>query len=186
MAKRKALSKRTRFEVFKRDKFTCQYCGRTPPTVVLHCDHVVAVANGGDNDPNNLVTSCFDCNLGKSDRPLTAIIPSRADQLDREMELAEQTDAYNSFLLEQRKKQDRLIRELGSYWYDDFEEPGKFIFGPARVASIKVFLKSLTAAEILEAMDIAQSRMTVYSSNDDKRWRYFCGICWKRIKGDEE
>lgn len=28
MAKRKSLSKKIRFEVFKRDSFTCQYCGR--------------------------------------------------------------------------------------------------------------------------------------------------------------
>lgn len=44
MAKRKALSNRTRFEVFKRDKFTCQYCGAKAPDVVLQCDHIVAVA----------------------------------------------------------------------------------------------------------------------------------------------
>lgn len=33
--KRKPLSKRIRFEVFKRDSFTCQFCGRTPPEVIL-------------------------------------------------------------------------------------------------------------------------------------------------------
>ena len=31
MGKRKAISKKMRFEVFKRDKFTCQYCGRSVP-----------------------------------------------------------------------------------------------------------------------------------------------------------
>jgi len=35
-----AISKRDRFEVFKRDKFTCQYCGKAAPDVVLHIDHI--------------------------------------------------------------------------------------------------------------------------------------------------
>lgn len=36
MAKRKTVSNELRFEVFKRDKFTCQYCGRKAPDVVLN------------------------------------------------------------------------------------------------------------------------------------------------------
>jgi len=63
------LSKRTRFEVFRRDGFACQYCGRTPPDVVLHVDHIQPVAAGGGNDETNLVTACADCNLGKADKP---------------------------------------------------------------------------------------------------------------------
>jgi 5-methylcytosine-specific restriction endonuclease McrA len=64
---RSSLSKRTRFAVFNRDGFTCQYCGRRPPLVVLQCDHIVPVAKGGTNDHWNLTTACTECNLGKSD-----------------------------------------------------------------------------------------------------------------------
>lgn len=46
---RKAISKKLRFDVFKRDSFKCQYCGRSAPDVILNVDHVVAVANDGDN-----------------------------------------------------------------------------------------------------------------------------------------
>jgi 5-methylcytosine-specific restriction endonuclease McrA len=67
MAKRKNLSNRTRFEVFKRDEFVCQYCGRKPPQVILQVDHIIPVSKGGDNEIINLITSCFDCNSGKSD-----------------------------------------------------------------------------------------------------------------------
>ena len=63
--KRKNLSKKVRFEVFKRDSFTCQYCGAKAPDVVLAVDHVVAVASGGSNNIMNLVTSCVGCNGGK-------------------------------------------------------------------------------------------------------------------------
>lgn len=70
-AKRKALPKKLRFEVFKRDSFTCQYCGRMAPDVVLEVDHVIPVAEGGTNDIMNLITSCFDCNRGKGKNRLS-------------------------------------------------------------------------------------------------------------------
>lgn len=69
--KRKAISKRMRFEVLKRDAFTCQYCGKQPPDTILHMDHIKPVSKGGKNSLLNLVTSCVDCNLGKSDKELS-------------------------------------------------------------------------------------------------------------------
>lgn len=59
-----------RFEVLRRDSFTCTYCGRRPPEVVLHVDHVVPWSQGGSNHPDNLKAACQDCNLGKRDRRL--------------------------------------------------------------------------------------------------------------------
>lgn len=67
MATRKTIGDRLRFEVFKRDMFTCQYCGKKAPDVVLNIDHIKPVADGGNNGIMNLVTSCRDCNSGKSD-----------------------------------------------------------------------------------------------------------------------
>lgn len=60
------VSKSLRFEVFQRDKHTCQYCGRKVPEVVLEVDHLFPVAKGGTDDFDNLITSCEDCNRGKS------------------------------------------------------------------------------------------------------------------------
>lgn len=65
MSDRTPIPKRLRFEVLRRDSFTCRYCGRQPPEVVLHLDHIVPVANGGTNDLENLVTACLPCNIGK-------------------------------------------------------------------------------------------------------------------------
>lgn len=70
MAKRQAISKKLRFEIFTRDGFACQYCGRKAPSVVLHVDHIDPVSKGGMNIWENLVTACQDCNLGKKDTPL--------------------------------------------------------------------------------------------------------------------
>lgn len=64
--RRPSLSKRMRFLILERDRFTCRYCGRSAPDVVLHIDHVHAWAAGGSHTPDNFVTACSDCNLGKA------------------------------------------------------------------------------------------------------------------------
>jgi len=68
--KRRGLTKTMRFEVFKRDHFTCQYCGAKAPDVVLECDHAHPVFHDGQNAMENLRTACRDCNAGKGARLL--------------------------------------------------------------------------------------------------------------------
>lgn len=85
---REPLTKKVRFEVFKRDLFTCQYCGRKSPEIVLNVDHIKPVAEGGTNAILNLVTACFDCNAGKSDRSLSdqsAVIVARRQAEESEL-----------------------------------------------------------------------------------------------------
>lgn len=62
----------SRFEIFQRDHFQCQYCGRSPHGhgVVLVIDHVVPLSKGGKNIQKNLITSCTVCNLQKSTKEL--------------------------------------------------------------------------------------------------------------------
>lgn len=67
---RKPMSPRIRFEIFKRDGFRCAYCGSKPGESVLRVDHVVPIADGGTDDPQNLVTACDTCNAGKGAVPL--------------------------------------------------------------------------------------------------------------------
>lgn len=61
-----AVSRRLRFEILRRDGYTCRYCGASAPDVALTVDHVIHQALGGGDEPNNLVTACRDCNSGKS------------------------------------------------------------------------------------------------------------------------
>lgn len=66
---RKEIPKRIRFEVFQRDGFKCRYCGKgSDDGAELQLDHVKSFADGGTDDPDNLVTSCADCNRGKGDK----------------------------------------------------------------------------------------------------------------------
>lgn len=107
-----AVTKRTRFEVLRRDDHTCQYCGAKAPDVVLHIDHVMPVSLGGDDKPGNLVTACKDCNAGKSsitpDSPLVAGLSDRAaayalgmqDKMTRFRADIESLDDYSDSFLE--------------------------------------------------------------------------------------
>lgn len=83
-----AIPAKIRFEVFKRDAFTCQYCGRQAPDVVLHVDHIIPVSKGGTNDLANLISACQDCNLGKGARPLSDL--SAAERMRRELTLQQE------------------------------------------------------------------------------------------------
>ena len=59
-----------RFQIFQRDNFTCQYCGRKVPKVELQVDHKYPKSKGGLNKIENYITACKDCNLGKGDNIL--------------------------------------------------------------------------------------------------------------------
>jgi 5-methylcytosine-specific restriction endonuclease McrA len=64
----------TRFNVFLRDRFRCQYCGGTFASAELTFDHVIPRAAGGQTTWDNIVTACAPCNSGKDHRlmrPLT-------------------------------------------------------------------------------------------------------------------
>jgi 5-methylcytosine-specific restriction endonuclease McrA len=58
----------TRFNVFLRDRFACQYCGLSFPAERLTFDHVVPRARGGKTLWTNVVTACEPCNLCKGHR----------------------------------------------------------------------------------------------------------------------
>ena len=64
----RSIPKALRFAVLERDGFRCRYCGRGYPDVVLELDHATSWKEGGETNLDNLVTSCFDCNRGKSSK----------------------------------------------------------------------------------------------------------------------
>jgi hypothetical protein len=115
---RKPLSVRTRFEVFKRDGFTCRYCGRMSPDVILEIDHVIPICEGGSDDPMNLVTSCWECNRGKSAVPLADVMTGE-DPHDKGILLLErerQLEEYNAVLEGIRERREETVWKLHDYW----------------------------------------------------------------------
>lgn len=177
MTKRKTLSKKIRFDIFKRDTFTCQYCGNKPPSVVLEVDHIKPVASGGCNDIDNLITACFDCNRGKRADSLEFTPETLEIKMRVQKEKADQLKAYEKILSTKKgvitrkiNKLDSLFNELtGSTWTESFK------------VSLKTFIEKLPVTDIEEAIEIACSRL----NDPDKATKYFCGICWNKIKDTE-
>jgi len=64
----------TRFNVFLRDRFSCQYCGEHQPAHDLTFDHVIPRSRGGRTTWDNVVAACQSCNLLKGNR-----LPKQAD-----------------------------------------------------------------------------------------------------------
>lgn len=58
----------SRRNLFRRDRATCQYCGRRPASDELSIDHVVPRSQGGTSTWENCVLACLDCNHRKADR----------------------------------------------------------------------------------------------------------------------
>lgn len=151
--KRKTIGDKLRFEVFKRDQFKCQYCGKAAPDVVLNVDHINPVSKGGENDILNLVTSCEDCNSGKSDRLL-----SDNSILDKQRKMLEELDERRKqlqMMLEWRDELKDFDNEVAQSVADYFEQS---IDDAAQVnevglKNINKWLKRFELHELLQAID---------------------------------
>ena len=58
----------TRFNVFLRDRFTCQYCGNPFSASELTFDHVIPRSRGGRTNWENVTTACSGCNIDKGNK----------------------------------------------------------------------------------------------------------------------
>jgi hypothetical protein len=163
------ISKRARFEVFKRDSFRCQYCGQTPPEVTLEVDHIIPVAGGGGNDDENLVTSCQDCNRGKSDVPLSSVPRTLQERAAEAQEREEQIRAQARFLQAARDAFEDRCWDVA-----EVLQPGASDgYSQYHMRSVRMFVKRIGYPLTLEAAHIAANRWPQGS----KRFKYFCGVC---------
>ncbi|MGY8990010.1 MAG: HNH endonuclease [Rhodospirillales bacterium] len=93
MARRPAF---TRYNVFLRDRFTCQYCRHPSPAEELTFDHVIPRSRGGQTSWRNVVAACTACNLRKGNRMPreSGIIPVRVPQEPSNFELQDNGRAF--------------------------------------------------------------------------------------------
>lgn len=178
MQKRKAITKKVRFDIFKRDGFCCAYCGRKPPKTTLEIDHIDPVFNGGDNSPENLITSCFDCNRGKGKCLLSSVPESLKQKAKRIKECELQLSEYRKIIDVQESR-------IKSDVWDVVHE----LFGAGRneirtdwFKSIRQFNDILGRAETLNAAEITSYKVLHKNFSDENHFKYFCGICWNKVK----
>lgn len=175
MDKRKTISKKVRFEVFKRDNFTCQYCSAKPPKVPLEIDHLKPICKGGKNNIDNLITACFDCNRGKSGNELSSIPQTLVEKSEAKRLALIQYREYQKIIAQEKKQMDIDINSVESVYNSFFEE---YIFSEKFKISVKKFIQKLGVEIVIDAMESACIKIR----NENKALKYFCGICWNIIK----
>lgn len=179
MGKRQSLSKKARFEVFKRDSFTCQYCGRSAPGVVLRCDHITPVAKGGDNHITNLITACFECNAGKSDRLLSddTVLAKQHSELALIQERRNQLTMLKQWRDECSKIDDDSVALVEAVYSTNFA----VTLNQSNRRSLLRLIKQFGIEEVLSSAEIA---CNTYVDSEDA-WSKLSGILKSRAMDRE-
>lgn len=165
MSERTPIPKSVRFEVFKRDSFTCQYCGQKAPEVILECDHIEPVAGGGTNAIMNLITACEACNRGKGARRLDErhILQKQRAQVEAINERRVQLEMLSEWHRQVADEGYAVVDILSQRWDDT--HAGPFHVNEHGRSQIRKWLKRFTAEELMEAM---VSSWSTYQGYDDE------------------
>lgn len=174
-----AVSKRTRYEVLKRDNHACRYCGAVAPEVKLTVDHVLPTSLGGSDDPSNLVAACRDCNAGKASTSPTdsLVVDVKADDARWGAAIARVARAR----ARQRKKRDAYVARFEAAWgnwhYGFESHPIPKVAGWQ--TSIERFYDLGVPIEDIETC------VRVACGNDrvatNETFRYFAGCVWRVV-----
>ena len=105
----------SRGNLFRRDHYTCQYCGAQPGIKDLSIDHVTPRSRGGKSTWGNCVVACFECNRHKADST-----PREASMRLRKKPVK---PSWNAFITISRRRRceswNRFISE--AYWEVELE-----------------------------------------------------------------
>ena len=171
------ISKRARFEVLRRDNYTCRYCGASAPHVTLQVDHIVPRALGGSDLPENLTTACEDCNSGKSSIPLNA--PSVEEMSQQQEQWRRALAAVAEETAARLDADDKILDDFAEIWRQvtdaEMDEDWR--------ASVHTFMSAgLTVDLIARAIKITLRK----NLSEWQQWKYFCGVCWNLIREIED
>lgn len=176
-----AVSKRLRFEIFRRDNHTCRYCGATAPDVPLRVDHVTPVALGGSDKPENLVTSCEPCNSGKtSSSPDATHVAAVSDDALRWADAM--TQAAENLRQQETPKDEYRNAFLAEWnrWGRGEGEARTTVDLPADwKASLERFRVAGLPAEVWG--DIVDTSMGYEKVLPANKFKYCCGIAWNKV-----
>lgn len=182
-----ALGARLRFEILRRDDYTCRYCGATAPDVRLTVDHVVPRALGGTDTPDNLAASCSDCNAGKASLGPSESVVEQVSA--KNLEWAQALEVASANLQARSAERPEEVDLVENAWLGWHSTDSKGDQHPvprpmAWRSSVIVFLdRGLQAETMVELVAVAMGKEHI---GLDDVWRYFCGCCWRRIEELEE
>lgn len=172
-----SVSSRLRYEILRRDNYTCRYCGGSAPDVSLTVDHVIPVTLGGGDDPSNLVAACSACNSGKSATPADAALVEnvREDALRWSTAMAAVVEARTAELAANRTIADQFDSRWAQWATGSGPVPRETGW---RDSVLRFYAAGLDEAFVDDAVHAAMNANRVQVANV---WRYFCGICWREL-----
>ncbi|MBX6387136.1 MAG: HNH endonuclease [Microbispora sp.] len=177
-----AISRRLRFEILRRDNYTCRYCGASAPDVKLTIDHVVPTTLGGSDEPPNLVTACEACNGGKSSIPADAALVDDVNE-DAVRWSAAIKAAADEMLADLKRRDAARVQfdEAWSRWGIGQGSNRNPVPRPdGWEKSVDAFLAAGLPMPVL--LDCIRLAMTNKKITADRTFRYMCGIAWKKVK----
>lgn len=164
-----AVSRSLRFQVLRRDGHRCHYCGATAAQAKLTVDHITAVALGGTDTADNLVTACEPCNGGKSATPADAALVAQVQERDTQFRAA----------VEVVTEVDRRARWFAEAFLDAWDL-GEL--PPGWRKTIDAYRQQgLTSDAWDDIVAIARNK-----PNLDDPFRYCCGIARNQVKKIQE
>lgn len=176
------LSTKTRFEVFKRDKFKCQYCGAEAPNVVLHVDHIKPKKSGGADEIINLVTSCAACNGGKGARPLAddSAVQKKRAQLEDLQERREQIEMMLAWQDDLSDAHDRQATAAVDAWEAEF--PGWRLESKGTLLTMRKLVRRYGLPLVLDA--IGESVLyRRFDPSGEKVTKDSCEMAFRKLGG---
>jgi len=182
------ISKRLRYEIFRRDNHACRYCGAAAPNVQLQIDHVLSVALGGTDQPGNLVTACRDCNSGKSATPAGAALIADVDQDAVRWAAAKRRAAE---MIEADRESQRVVAGEVEYVFADTLVPsyrgGGTLYDYIPPDAFNTYDQLIRAGlALVDFEEAARIAAAAKSGRPQEAWRYFCGVCWKKVRQLED
>jgi hypothetical protein len=134
------------------------------------------VAKGGDNADTNLVTACSVCNGGKAAVSLKTIPMTLKEKAAQIVECEAQVKGYAEIALAKRERLDEETWQVAEIYMRRF---GRENIRRDNFQSIRNFVDKLGIAAVLEAMEYAVNSRV---NSEYGLFKYFCSICWKKIK----
>lgn len=170
-----AVSKRTRFEVLRRDNHACRYCGATAPDVKLTVDHVLPTALGGSDDPSNLVACCAPCNSGKA-----STSPGEHLVADVDQDAIRWAAARKRAIENRRAAAIREVEQLEPFWHNwlAWDPSAEYLPVDWRHSVAAWMADGIAVDDLTDYADLAWMKMT---GRPREAFRYLAGIVRNKI-----
>lgn len=173
-----AVTKRVRFEVLRRDNHTCRYCHATDSPLTI--DHVLPVALGGADTPDNLVAACKDCNAGKAatspEAPLATQVSNDAVRWAEAM-----SDAWRGMQGDRKAASEQL-----QPFYDTWSLHARTGWSSRLPANAEDVLLQYVAAGMPVEVLCEAALVALRRSSVDDRFRYFRGVANNMLRELQE